>query len=336
MDYSLPGSSLHGILQARILEWVSMTISKDLPDPGVELTSLTFPALVGGFFTTNDTWENYEKVGELGLGKWEKEKEVQWSQVQPKSTKILLVDYLCQWTRTTSPTGITASSHSLQPTKPSQLFPLLLCKQYPHSLCLCMTFPGLTVPGWAKSLPSSLIVQDISLGKDFALCNAHVCSVAQLCPTLCNPRDCSPPDSSVYGVFQAQILEQFAIFHSRDCPNPGIEPTSPESCIGQQILYHWATWEVPCKHTIPESIQLTHLGWHYAARMWNPALLLRLNSDDPTMKVAQPGSITLKFAPSSAKCPEPSIKGTCVSISPSSTSLNGVLQSVKWNFFLWS
>ena len=60
----------------------------------------------------------------------------------------------------------------------------------------------------------------------FCLTYAHVCSVAQLCPTLCNPRDCSPPDSSVYGVFQAQILEQFAIFHSRDLPNPGIEPTS--------------------------------------------------------------------------------------------------------------
>ena len=29
----------------------------DLPDPGIEPTSLTSPALAGGFFTTNDTWE---------------------------------------------------------------------------------------------------------------------------------------------------------------------------------------------------------------------------------------------------------------------------------------
>ena len=29
--------------------------------------------------------------------------------------------------------------------------------------------------------------------------------VAQLCPTLCNPRDCSPPGSSVHGIFQAGI-----------------------------------------------------------------------------------------------------------------------------------
>ena len=30
---------------------------------------------------------------------------------------------------------------------------------------------------------------------------------AQLCPTLCNPMDCSPPGSSVYGISQARILE---------------------------------------------------------------------------------------------------------------------------------
>ena len=47
MDYSLPGSSVHGILQARILE-LPFPSSEDLPDPGIELVS---PALAGGFFT---------------------------------------------------------------------------------------------------------------------------------------------------------------------------------------------------------------------------------------------------------------------------------------------
>ena len=37
-----PGSSVHGILQARILEWVAILLSRDLPDPGIELGS---PAL---------------------------------------------------------------------------------------------------------------------------------------------------------------------------------------------------------------------------------------------------------------------------------------------------
>ena len=53
MDYSLPGSSVHGILQARILEWVAMPPSGDLPDPGIEPASLISPALAGGFLTTS-------------------------------------------------------------------------------------------------------------------------------------------------------------------------------------------------------------------------------------------------------------------------------------------
>ena len=35
--------------------------------------------------------------------------------------------------------------------------------------------------------------------------------VAQLCPTLCDPMDCSPPGSSVHGIFQAKVLEWGAI-----------------------------------------------------------------------------------------------------------------------------
>ena len=37
------------------------------------------------------------------------------------------------------------------------------------------------------------------------------CVRAQLCPTVCNPTDYSPPDSSVHGIFQARIMEQVAI-----------------------------------------------------------------------------------------------------------------------------
>ena len=35
----------------------------------------------------------------------------------------------------------------------------------------------------------------------------YACSVTQSCPALCNPMDCSPPGSSVLGIFQARILE---------------------------------------------------------------------------------------------------------------------------------
>ena len=41
---SLPGSSVHGILQARILEWVAILFSRDLPNPGIEPRSPTLQA----------------------------------------------------------------------------------------------------------------------------------------------------------------------------------------------------------------------------------------------------------------------------------------------------
>ena len=38
--------------------------------------------------------------------------------------------------------------------------------------------------------------------------------VAQSCPTLSDPMDCSPPASSVFGIFQARVLEWVAIAFS--------------------------------------------------------------------------------------------------------------------------
>ena len=50
MDYSPPGSSVHGISQARTLEWDAIFPPPgELPNPGIEPAS---PALAGGFFTT--------------------------------------------------------------------------------------------------------------------------------------------------------------------------------------------------------------------------------------------------------------------------------------------
>ena len=53
MDCSLPGSSVHGILQVRTLEWVAISSSGDLPDPVIEPGSLTSLALAGRFFTAS-------------------------------------------------------------------------------------------------------------------------------------------------------------------------------------------------------------------------------------------------------------------------------------------
>ena len=42
VDCSSPGSSIHGILQARILKWVAIFFTRDLPDPGTNLDLLHF------------------------------------------------------------------------------------------------------------------------------------------------------------------------------------------------------------------------------------------------------------------------------------------------------
>ena len=42
----------------------------------------------------------------------------------------------------------------------------------------------------------------------------------QLCPTLCDPMDCSLPGSSVREIFQARILEWVAISFSRGSTKP--------------------------------------------------------------------------------------------------------------------
>ena len=56
MNFSQPGSSAHGISQARILEWVATSFSGDVPGPGIEPA---FSALAGRFFTTEPPGKHY-------------------------------------------------------------------------------------------------------------------------------------------------------------------------------------------------------------------------------------------------------------------------------------
>ena len=49
---------------------------------------------------------------------------------------------------------------------------------------------------------------------------AVLCLVAQSCPTLCHPMDCSPLGCSIHGILQARILEWVAISFSRGSSQP--------------------------------------------------------------------------------------------------------------------
>ena len=63
--------------------------------------------------------------------------------------------------------------------------------------------------------------------------------VAQSCPTLCNPMDCSPPGSSIHGIFQARVLEWGAnVFLSPFLFLLSAWSTTPSMSLAQAVLPH--------------------------------------------------------------------------------------------------
>ena len=60
VDCSLPGSSVHGIFQARILECVAISFSRASSPPRIKPLSPTSPALADGFFTCRATGASFE------------------------------------------------------------------------------------------------------------------------------------------------------------------------------------------------------------------------------------------------------------------------------------
>ena len=82
-------------------------------------------------------------------------------------------------------------------------------------LLFCISFSW----GWSCSLspvqchkPLSIVHQALCLSD--LVPYIYFSFLAQLCATLCNPMDCSPPGSSVQGAFEARILEWVAISFS--------------------------------------------------------------------------------------------------------------------------
>ena len=156
VDCSLPGSSVHGILQARI--WGSglrCPPRGDLPDLRIEPASFTSPALAGGFFTTSATWEAHY------------------------FTTISLK------------------------TNPSQYFRLhfISPERQRHKVREIRTSHLLVI--YLLSVCILLFLKDAAAAKSL-----------QLCPTLCDPIDSSPPGSPVPGILQARTLEWVSISFS--------------------------------------------------------------------------------------------------------------------------
>ena len=96
-------------------------------------------------------------------------------------------------------------------------------------------------PALAKRSRKQCYIMDRVAGTSSALRDLKAARVvafitwvcAQLCPTLCDSMDCTPPGFSVHGNFQARILEWVAISSSR-----GIFPTQGSNlCLF--CLLHW-------------------------------------------------------------------------------------------------
>ena len=61
--------------------------------------------------------------------------------------------------------------------------------------------------------------------------------VAQLCPTLSDPMDCSLPGSSVHGIFQARVLEWVAIFFSGLKKYGMLHEFACHPCAGAMLIF---------------------------------------------------------------------------------------------------
>ena len=81
----------------------------------------------------------------------------------------------------------------------------------------------------------------------------------QSCLTLCDPKDCSSPGSSVHEILQARILEWIAILSPRDLPDPGTESASPAAQQADSLLLsHWGSLNLFIHNVIsifPEGVE---------------------------------------------------------------------------------
>ena len=178
MDYSLPGSSVHGIPQERILEWVAMPSSRGSSQPR-DRTHVYFVSCI-------NRWILYH-----------------WSHQESQNNSWMITQLIGGRTRI-------------------QTWALYIASVTP-TYDFCSRQPAWFVSTTRVGLESES-------------------EVAQSCPTLCDPMDCSLPGSSVHGIFQARVLEWIAISFSRGSSQP--RDSTPASHIVDRSFTAWATRKV--------------------------------------------------------------------------------------------
>ena len=153
---------------------------------------------------------------------------------------------------------ILTSSYTLKNTKTITLRYLFFCNQsvviswyhtsffffFQQILLYILALPYLfgTVPQSYQQQSREMLILQILL---------FVVLVAQSCPTLCDPMDCSLPGSSVHGISQARILEWVAMPFSRGSSRDGTQV----SCTAGRFFTIWVSREglffSPCSALSP-------------------------------------------------------------------------------------
>ena len=151
-------------------------------------------------------------------------------QILPLGSAILLLPFSA---RILSQFGLMYSIISCHPSTCKHIWVFLSCKQNKHNSHKERHINSAYYPLLSKWSPC-------------------VCaSLLQLCLTLCDPKDCSPPGSSLHGILQVRILEWVAMPSTRGSSPPrdrtGI---SFVSCIAGGFFTSWVTREAPSKWSV--------------------------------------------------------------------------------------
>ena len=106
-------------------------------------------------------------------------------------------------------------------------------------------------------------------------------SIARLCPTHCNPMDCSLPGSSVHGIFQDRTLEWIAFSFSRGSSQPSNQTQA--SRIAGGFSASWATREAQSPQITTQIRDANHNQWHtycfFQSLSWRCRLILSLSTE---------------------------------------------------------
>ena len=164
-----------------------------------------------------------------------------------------------------------------------------------YSGLLTKNFPEYGKYSPSLAISSLIILGSSKAGPSISLHSQAPCpqgEVAQSCLTLCNPMDCSPPGSSVHGIFQARILEWIAISFSRESSQP--RDQTWVSCIAGRVFTVWATREF---HLTPQGTLLFLPGWspHHSLMCFTHANLCDSAHHTSLLPVHPPWSPALHF-----------------------------------------